>query len=138
MNVAENNRLLLDCYLSGQVPENEWTEHLKDLQFAKFVASEMGVAKPEPAPTLGARDRAYQKFMADSGTALALKTAHDSFKAGWNAHKQLSYEIAHGLKLLALPLEPLRHVRPLHSSAYEPLTPFKPGPVKRPTNNLGS
>lgn len=134
MNIAENNRLLLDCYLSGQVPEPEWTEHLKDLQFAKFVASEMGVAKP--APTLGARERAFQDFMAgragretlarprDHTNIIAI--AHDLFKAGWNARKQSDLEVAYGLKLLALPLEDHQVCRPLHSSAYEPLTPFKP------------
>ena len=48
------------------------------------------------------------------------RTSHEigleraAFIAGWNARKQLDYEAALGVK------------RPLHSSAYEPLTPFKP------------
>ena len=40
-----------------------------------------------------------------------------AFEAGWNARKRAELEVAFGLKLLALPL---------HPSAYEPLTPFKP------------
>ena len=40
-----------------------------------------------------------------------------AFFAGWNARKQLDYEAALDIK------------RPLHASAYEPLTPFKPRPA---------
>ena|ERR1035437_4247217 len=91
--IDRHKQLLLDCYLSGQVPESAWTEHLKDPKFAEFVASEMGVAKP--APTFGARERAFEKWGAgpdghnllarsrDPGGILAI--AHDLFKAGWNA-----------------------------------------------------
>jgi hypothetical protein len=51
------------------------------------------------------------------------KTAHEigieraAFIAGWNARKQLDYEAAFNVP------------RPLHASAYEPLTPFKPHPA---------
>jgi hypothetical protein len=116
MNIAENNRLLLDCYLSGRVPPHEWNEHLKDREFAKFVASEMGVAKP--APTLGARERAFETWQQKSLSRpnSDLDYAREVFKAGWNARKQLDYELVVGVK----------RSRPLHSSAYEPLTPFKP------------
>ena len=37
-----------------------------------------------------------------------------AFIAGWNARKQVEYEAAFNVK------------RPLHASAYEPLTPFTP------------
>ena len=37
-----------------------------------------------------------------------------AFEAGWAARKQAEFEAAFNVK------------RPLHASAYEPLTPFKP------------
>ena len=103
---TRHHRSLLDCYLSDQVTEAQWTEHLKDAEFAKFVASEMGVAKPEP--TLGVRERAFEKYLASPDYRYG--DAGGAFKAGWNARKHLG-----GFEL------------PLHSTAYEPLTPFKPG-----------
>ena len=104
---TRHHRLLLDCYLSDQVSEAQWTEHLKDPEFMKFVASEMGVAKPEP--TLGVRERAFETWGRTKDGSLT-EDAERAFKAGWNARKHLG-----GFEL------------PLHSTAYEPLTPFKPG-----------
>ena len=129
---TQHHRLLLDCYLSGQVSAEQWASHLKnDPELVDFVASEMGVAKPvtvaevtaaqngDPAPdlTFGVRARAFEAYLLTTeGRAIFLRyrdyigisgIAKDAFKAGWNAHKQSE--------------------RPLHSSAYEPLTPFKPG-----------
>jgi hypothetical protein len=99
--------MLLDCYLSGQVPDSAWNEHLKDPEFARFVTSEMGPGR-EPEPTLGARERAFNNYMGDNlgGDLLARSRdhsgiraiAHDLFKAGWNARKQLDYEAALGIK----------------------------------------
>lgn len=43
-----NYELLLACYLSGQVSEREWTEHLKDRVFAAFVERQ-GIHSPLPA-----------------------------------------------------------------------------------------
>ena len=59
------------------------------------------------------------------------KTAHEigleraAFTAGWNARKQAE-------------LEMMLHVnRPLHASAYEPLTPFKPRPAPLADTHFG-
>src|ERR1035437_6189015 len=92
---TKRHRLLLDCYLSGQVSADQWTEHLKDAEFAKFVASEMGVAKPEL--TFGVRERAFDAYLLTIAGRWPLdpdKLANitkDAFKAGWTAHKQFDY-----------------------------------------------
>ena len=70
----------------------------------------------------------------DSETEAYLKTcAYNSaifdseckraFEAGWNARKKVEYEAMLHVK------------RPLHASAYEPLTPFKPKSVVRETSD---
>jgi hypothetical protein len=43
-----------------------------------------------------------------------VRIARAAYIAGWNARKQAEYEAAFNVP------------RPLHASAYEPLTPFKP------------
>lgn len=43
-----------------------------------------------------------------------VRIARAAYTAGWNRRKQLDYEAAFNVP------------RPLHASAYEPLTPFKP------------
>ena len=97
--IDRHNQLLLDCRLSGQVPDSAWSEHLKDPEFAKFVASEMGPGR-EPEPTLGSRERACIKYIAalNYRSVVTDSTAHEAFKAGWNARKQLDYETALGIK----------------------------------------
>lgn len=98
--IGRHNRMLLDCRLSGQVSDAQWDEHLKDPEFAKFVANEMGV--PERLqPTYGARERAFDAFYSDfqpTECESALDLAKAVFKAGWNARKQLDYELALGVK----------------------------------------
>jgi len=37
--------LLLACYLSGQVSERQWTEHLKDEHFAAWIARRERIRK---------------------------------------------------------------------------------------------
>ena len=94
---TRHHRLLLDCYLSGQVSAAQWTEHLKDPDFAKFFASEMGVAKPVTVAevtaaqngdtmTLGVRARAFETWGRTKDGSLT-EDAEQAFKAGWNAHK---------------------------------------------------
>ena len=65
------------------------------------------------------RDQAFEEFDKtgeSNSPVFDPGAARRAFNAGWNARKQLDYEAALGIK------------RPLHSSAYEPLTPFKPHP----------
>ena len=54
-----------------------------------------------------------------------VRIARAAFIAGWNARKQLDYEAMLGVK------------RPLHASAYEPLTPFKPRPAPLGDTHFG-
>jgi hypothetical protein len=98
--IDRHAQLLLDCRLSGQVSDAQWDEHLKDPEFAKFAASEMGVAR-QPKPTLGARERAFDAFYSDfqpTDCESALDLAEVVFKAGWNARKQIDYEAGFGIK----------------------------------------
>ena len=60
---------------------------------------------------------AYILFVGHSKTPHEVGLERAAFTAGWNARKQLDYEAAFNVK------------RPLHASAYEPLTPFKPSGV---------
>jgi hypothetical protein len=62
------------------------------------------------------RDSAAQAYVLYSRgrTAHEIGLERAAFTAGWNARKQAEFEAAFNVK------------RPLHSSAYEPLTPFKP------------
>src|ERR1039458_8013033 len=108
---TRHHRSLLDCYLSDQVTEAQWTEHLKDAEFAKFVASEMGVAKP--GLTLGVRERAFEKYLASPDYRYG--DAGGAFKAGWNARKHLG-----GVGL------------PPQSKGYQPHAPFKAGGLPQP------
>lgn len=59
---------------------------------------------------------AYVLWAPEVASVRDVRIARAAFTAGWNARKQLDYEAALGVK------------RPLHASAYEPLTPFKPSP----------
>jgi hypothetical protein len=58
---------------------------------------------------------AYILFVGRSKTSHEVGLERAAFTAGWNARKQAEFEAAFNVP------------RPLHSSAYEPLVPFKPG-----------
>jgi hypothetical protein len=72
-------------------------------------------------PVAETRDKAFEEFD-KSGKSNAPEfdpgAARRAFNAGWAARKQAEYEAA--LKLSSL------RPRPLHSSAYEPLKPWRP------------
>jgi len=92
-----HHRLLLDCYLSGQVSEAQWQEHLKDRDFAEFIAKEMGLTPDQPA---SGRSGAADQYVRTSpgNTHREIRLEHAAFEAGWNARKQLDYETMLGIR----------------------------------------
>lgn len=86
--IDRHRQLLLDCYITGQVPEAAWQKHLADdpglAEFADTQAR--GLIE---AATYGSRERAFAAYMLANPTRpnSNVDYAHELFKAGWNARK---------------------------------------------------
>lgn len=91
------NELLVQCYISGQIPEDQWQKHLdEDAGLRAYVVEsklETALAYIVPAG-LPARARALRQYIRHHPSNSDVREA---FEAGWNARKQLDYEIALGI-----------------------------------------
>lgn len=94
------NRLLFDCYLSGQVSEDRWRKHLTDDPgLREYVRSRVPCVSLPEAEAGSARARALALFLERHPNPDSYQhVAEIAFIAGWNARKQLDFEIALGVK----------------------------------------
>jgi hypothetical protein len=80
-------QLLYECYLTGQMSEAQWNEHLaEDAGLREYVGAHAPFAEPEPM-----RDKACAGYMAQRAGSAEVRAA---FYAGWNARKQAEYKHA--------------------------------------------
>ena len=97
--IDRHRQLLLDCYITGQVPEAAWQKHLADDPgLAELFEREHGEPQRIPEPALGARDRAFKEWDAKT-TARPHRDAdyaREVFKAGWNARKLADLRMGFG------------------------------------------
>jgi hypothetical protein len=110
--INRHRKLLFECYLTGQMSARQWQEHLaEDAGLAAFadahvpsviesVEKAFERATGAPLPDISMRDKALAQYLERHPT-------HDDydqhvleigFRAGWNAHKQRTYENLLGIK----------------------------------------